>query len=1581
VANPNRSRGKPNHPTRQGIASRTLLALLAGASLVGCVEFVEHADPSSETADAGAVEVARTDSALVATGSKTFVAFESGPVRPIALSTDGLSLFAVNTPDNSLEIFSVAANGNLTKKATVPVGLEPVAVAARNSNEVWVVNHLSDSVSVVDVSVTPPRVSRTLLVGDEPRDIVFAGAGNSRAFVTTAHRGQHRTNASISGVTGAGDPQLTTSGVGRADVWVFDPTNLGTTLGATPLKIITLFGDTPRALAVSPDKSTVYAAVLKSGNRTTSLISDVVCVGFGSTPCTISGNSYPAGLPGPSDNYAHKAAPHTGNIVRFNVSNNKWEDQLGRDWSNAVKFSLPDKDVFAINVSSLSETASYSGVGTTLFNMITNPVNGKIYVSNIEANNFARFEGPGVYAAGQTLQGNLAKTRITVISAGTVTPRHLNKHINYNTRPAPLATQQASLSMPLDMAISGDGSKLYVSAFGSSKVGVFNTATLENDTFNPTTESANYISVSGGGPAGLVLDEERGRLFVFTRFDNSISVVNPVTRAETQHIGMMNPEPVAVREGRKFLYDAVTTSSNGEASCASCHIFGDNDDLAWNLGNPDDDVKTTPVTVRAAVGATGFTPSVNGSGNTSEIHPMKGPMTTQTLRGMQHHGHMHWRADRVSGFYGSDAAATPPFDERLSFKNFIVAFEGLVGRSTTMPDADINKFADFALELVTPPNPVRNLDNSLTTNQARGKQFYMGCEGLDSTTGLNVLCSNGRPVGAGHNADGFPFVPGLGFTCEGCHRLDSTQGFFGTDGQMSFEFLPQTMKIPHLRNMYTKVGMFGMPQVPTQNAGDNGHKGDQVRGYGYLHDGSVDTVFRFIQGTQFNSSNGGRVGFTAGDPNAQRRDVEQFMLAFDNDIAPIVGQQITLTNTNSGVVGARIDLLKARAGTSFSSLLLGANVKECDLVAKGVVGGVARSWLWRTASSTFEPDDGTAGISDATLRGYANTAGQSITFTCVPPGSGVRIGLDRDGDDRANRLDSCPDNASCGASSCAAGTANCDGSDGNGCEANVNTSLTHCGGCNLGCDLANAAESCSAGVCTLGACTSGFVDCDGVVANGCELNTAIASCATAGLVTAGDDHACALIGNGKEYCWGSNGDGRIGDGTSTTRAAPTLVSTLTDVVQASAGSNFGCAVRSGGTVSCWGNDGFGQLGNGGGGSTMTPGTVSIVANAKSVSTNGGADSGYHACALQVSGATRDIACWGKGGDGQLGNGAFSDQQTRVLVSGISNAVSVAAGRNHSCAVLTNGQVKCWGRNDLGQLGNGTTTNSASPVTVLDLGDAARIAAGRDFTCAVRTNGRVKCWGSNGDGQLGDGSVVSRTTPVGVTGVTNANIVSLGDDHACAVLTDGTAKCWGRNAAGQLGNNTTTSSSVPVSVSGLTNLKDVAAGDEFSCAMKASTQEVFCWGANWSNHLGDGTTTQRNAPVSASGFPQIAPESNCLYSANGGHVYWVCDTQRTYADARSKCQALGFDLLVVNASTETTYVDGIIGTDYWAGYSDSVTEGSWKWVDNTTPGYPNWSPGEPNGGTGANCGSLQSNATMVDRGCNDSVRYVCEDPIP
>jgi YVTN family beta-propeller protein len=915
-----------------------------------------------------------------AAAQTTFVTFESGQVRPLALSADGRFLYAANTPDGELEVFNVGLGG-ISHAASIPVGMEPVAVAVRNNGEVWVVNHLSDSVSIVDVA--SGRVVRTLLVGDEPRDIVFAGSGRNRAFITTAHRGQQRTHPSLAGVPGAGDPQLTTASVPRADVWVFDATNPGSAIGGVPLRIVQLFGDTPRGLAVSPDGNTVYAAAFHSGNQTAVVPEGAVCNGFQPfTECPTGSNGFPGapgGNPGPAVNTEGKPAPEVGLIVKWNAQAAQWQDELARDWNAAVLFTLPDKDVFRIDATTLQETASWSGVGTILFNLAVNPVNGNVYVSNTDARNEVRFEGPG--GGGSTVQGHLAESRISVLSGAQVKARHLNKHIDYSVRPAPAGTKDHSLATPLQMVLSSDGQRLYVAAFGSGKIGVFDTATLDGDAawdaFDPVTGSGSYITLTSGGPSGIALDETRNRLYVLTRFDDAVAAIDLASRTEIAHVSMHNPEPASVVEGRPFLYDAMLTSSNGEASCSSCHIFGDLDSLGWDLGNPDDVVTTNPIPINLAIAAPTAPAPINGSGIVTDFHPMKGPMTTQTLRGLVNGGAMHWRGDRSVGVFGTD-----PFDTSISFDNFNVAFPGLVGRDSQLAADDMQKFTDFALQITLPPNPVRALDDSLTPPQQAARNFYFGPR----------------------SSDGLP-AQGLNFTCNGCHVLDAAAGHFGNGGNASFEQETQTVKIPHLRNAYQKVGMFGMAAVRFFQAGDNGHKGDQIRGFGFMHDGATDTLIRFFHANVFNAN--GSIGFDAGATGEQERlDMEQFVLAFDNDIAPIVGQQITLSSTSGSDVQGRVDLLLARAQAAFVSKILGGNVTECDVVVKGRIGGVAHGWLYLGGSS-FQADDGT-NISDAALRALAQTAGQELTYTCDPPGSGRRAGVNRDEDAFDDALDNCP---------------------------------------------------------------------------------------------------------------------------------------------------------------------------------------------------------------------------------------------------------------------------------------------------------------------------------------------------------------------------------------------------------------------------------------------------------------------------------------------------------------------------------------------------------------------------------------------
>ncbi|MBW2388432.1 MAG: DUF4215 domain-containing protein, partial [Deltaproteobacteria bacterium] len=870
--------------------------------------------------------------------------------------------------DNTLEIFDVTAGG-LTFAASVPVGMEPVAVAARTNDEVWVVNHLSDSISIVDISGAVPIVERTLLVGDEPRDIVFAGVGGNRAFITTAHRGQHRTHASISGVFGGGnpaDPRFTTAGIDRADVWVFDATSLVSTIGGTPIDVLTFFSDTPRALAT--DGTTVYVAAFMSGNQTTVVNESQVNDGFG-------GN----GAPGPNDNAAGDLAPEVGAIVK--LIGGSWRDADNTNRSSAVPFNLPDNDVFAVDAATLAKGTVFSSVGTILFNMAINPASGKVYVTNIDSPNEVLFEGPGNHG-GSTVQGKLSLSRVTILdpSGPSQDVQHLNQHINYanlhtdaGANHAAINAQiQHSLATPLQPTISSDGSVIYIPAFGSKKIGVFSRTELEDSNFeanfDPTTQSSDYLSTFGGGPTGLALDEANNRLYVMMRFNNSIEVIDLGSGTISAIHLLHNPEPASIVSGRPFLYDATVTSGNGEASCSSCHIFGDLDALAWNLGDPDATVSTNnqpqPDPVLQAVDPT------------VDFHPMKGPMTTQTLKGLSTHGAMHWRGDRADGFFGTDPCNQPgyaqvnstnaPCGEPNAFKNFIVAFEGLVGKEGTVSVFQMSLFSNFMLQVQLPPNPVRNLDNSLTSSQQDGSDKWFSCgPGITECAPLDANASDTVE------------------DCDGCHSLDPKNGFFGTGGEESFEGEPQHMKVPHIRNVYSKVGMFFSG-------------GDQVRGTGILHDGSVDTIDTFLSAGVFSLT------------SQERQDLAEFVMAAPTDIAPIVGQQVTIGPGNFGVtdVNDRIGLIDTRAGVAFKSKILGSGVSECDVIAETAEGGVEKGYA-RESGGSYLPDDNGPAISEATLRAKANPVGdaQTITYTAVPPGSGTRMGIDRDEDSLLNGVE------------------------------------------------------------------------------------------------------------------------------------------------------------------------------------------------------------------------------------------------------------------------------------------------------------------------------------------------------------------------------------------------------------------------------------------------------------------------------------------------------------------------------------------------------------------------------------------------
>ena len=286
-----------------------------------------------------------------------------------------------------------------------------------------------------------------------------------------------------------------------------------------------------------------------------------------------------------------------------------------------------------------------------------------------------------------------------------------------------------------------------------------------------------------------------------------------------------------------------------------------------------------------------------------------------------------------------------------------------------------------------------------------------------------------------------------------------------------------------------------------------------------------------------------------------------------------------------------------------------------------------------------------------------------------------------------------------------------------------------------------------------------------------------------------------------------------------------------------------CVLTSAGAVKCWGQNGMGQVGNG----TTAVSPSPYTAIASGVTSLG--SSSYSNCAVTSGGV---VKCWGWNTYGQLGDGTTTTRTTPTTVSGLPSGVTkVDIGESHACALTSGGAVWCWGRNANGALGNGTTTSSFTPVQVTGLTSGVTdIGTGDESTCALQS-GAVKCWGYNWTGFVGDGTFTSRNTPTQVSGLTTGvTHLSTGSYIACAIQT-GAAKCWGYNTAGQLGNGSTTNSATPVQVTGLTSgITDISAGAG-ACAVQSGA--VKCWGGNNVGQVGDGTTVNRTTPVQVTGL--------------------------------------------------------------------------------------------------------------------------------
>ena len=303
-------------------------------------------------------------------------------------------------------------------------------------------------------------------------------------------------------------------------------------------------------------------------------------------------------------------------------------------------------------------------------------------------------------------------------------------------------------------------------------------------------------------------------------------------------------------------------------------------------------------------------------------------------------------------------------------------------------------------------------------------------------------------------------------------------------------------------------------------------------------------------------------------------------------------------------------------------------------------------------------------------------------------------------------------------------------------------------------------------------------------------------------ISAGATHTCAVSGTGQAYCWGNNGDGRLGDSTTTPRNAPVAVLPLGGVslVSVSAGNAHTCGLTSGGAAYCWGNNQYGQIGDS---TTVFAGSPVAVRMPTGVTFSEIHAAERHTCALD--GSTGQAYCWGYGGDGAIGNNSLIGPRipTAVQQPGGVTFTSIATESFHSCGVTSGGQGYCWGRNDWSQLGDSTTTNRKTPVAVVQPSGVAfaSMTANGTVTCGVTSAGQEYCWGLNNRGQLGIGSTTSTRVPTAVSqpaGVAFGQI-SAGSVFGCGLDGVGQTWCWGRNDWGQVGDGSNTDRNAPVAV--------------------------------------------------------------------------------------------------------------------------------------------------------------------------------------
>ncbi|MCB1607296.1 MAG: hypothetical protein KDI71_10005 [Xanthomonadales bacterium] len=857
-----------------------------------------------------------------------FVNWENHPIHALDRSPNGRLLAVAHTADQRVQLFDISS-GAPVAVGSVVVGIDPVSVRFRNDDELWAVNHISDSVSIIDV---PGRhVRATLNTADEPFDVVFA---SGRAFVSCSQVNQ---------------------------IEVYELADLN----AAP-QVLAIAAEDPRALAVSADGRSVYAAIFESGNATTilggGLQNDIVAI-----PNVVSDSRGPYAGVNPPPNSGDQfdppvdpaaTPPAVGLIVRKRADG-RWTDDNSGDWSELVSGSLaeasgrvpgwdlPDRDIAVIDAQSLS-VRYLSGLMNIGMALAVRPGSGQLSLVGTDAINEVRFE--------PKVNGGFVRVKLALVDpavGGSQQLRDLNDHLNYAQPRVDQGQRDRSIGDPRAVVWQADGSRAWIAGMGSNNVVAINAA---------GERSGQPIEV-GEGPLGLALDEPGNRLYVWNHFEASLSVVDIAAGAEIDRIEVFNPLPLAIRQGRPLLYDTHRTSGLGQAACASCHVDARMDRLAWDLGDPSKppaDFDQNCITEL-------------GSPDCEAFHSMKGPMTTQTMQDIIGHEPFHWRGDRT----GLEA--------------FNPAFEGLLGDDVELTGEEMQRFENFLATVTFPPNPYRNLDNSLPTELALPGHYTSGrfsMRGLElapgnAQRGLDLYtrrlldspfnCSNCHTLPTGMATNGPLFIGTIGVAVGGSvmppgMNGENHLGIVSVDGSTNV-----SIKVPHLRNQYEKVGF-------------NLHRNDSAAGFGFLHDGSVDSISSFLSARAFSVRNDQEVA-----------DLVALMLAFSGsdfeDSTFLGGVTPPQSKDSHAAVGTQLSYSGGDLPALASQMRDLARAGEVDLIVRqGSLG-----YAYRATDDVFISSAGGEPLSVASLQGQASSA-QPLTLTLVPAGLGVRLAVDRDGD-------------------------------------------------------------------------------------------------------------------------------------------------------------------------------------------------------------------------------------------------------------------------------------------------------------------------------------------------------------------------------------------------------------------------------------------------------------------------------------------------------------------------------------------------------------------------------------------------------